>query len=92
MQYRQFSISIIVFLGRAGPRIVGAGHYLSVTGGGGDLNDFSSDNGCCVHPDGIICDGADAMRVAVRREIKYGSDWIKVRAAACIRMPCTGPA
>ena len=67
----------------AGPRIVGAGHYLSVTGGGGDLNDFSSDNGCCVHPDGIICDGADAMRLAVRREIKYGSDWIKVRVAAC---------
>ena len=47
-----------------GPRIVGAGHYISVTGGGGDINDFSCDNGRCAHADGLVVDGTDAMRVA----------------------------
>lgn len=59
-----------------GPRIYGAGHYLSVTGGGGDIN-FLSPNQPVI-PDGLIVDGADAVRKAVREEIKYGSDWIKL--------------
>jgi hypothetical protein len=29
--------------------------------------------------DGKIVDGPDEMRKAVREEIKYGSDWIKVQ-------------
>jgi imidazolonepropionase-like amidohydrolase len=59
-----------------GPRIVGAGHYLSVTGGGGDINFFGPEHR--VHPDGLIVDGPDEVRKAVREEIKYGSDWIKL--------------
>lgn len=59
-----------------GPRMVGAGHYLSVTGGGGDINFFGPEH--LVHPDGLIVDGADEVRKAVREEIKYGSDWIKL--------------
>ncbi|MFM1878081.1 MAG: hypothetical protein RLZZ241_947 [Bacteroidota bacterium] len=59
-----------------GPRIYGAGHYLSVTGGGGDLNFLSRDQR--VIPDGLIVDGPDQVRKAVREEIKNGSDWIKL--------------
>lgn len=59
-----------------GPRIVGAGHYMSVTGGGGDINFFAPEHP--VHPDGLIVDGPDEVRKAVREEIKNGSDWIKL--------------
>ena len=60
-----------------GPRIYGAGHWISVTGGGGDLNFFSYEqNG--VKVDGLVVDGVEEMRKAVRNEIKYGSDWIKL--------------
>lgn len=59
-----------------GPRIFGAGHYISVTGGGGDANDITSEQ--TVIPDGLIANGPDEMRYAVRNEVKYGSTWIKV--------------
>lgn len=63
-----------------GPTIVGAGHYISVTGGGGDINFLSADNCPCCVADGVIADGREQMIAAVRREIKYGSDWIKILA------------
>jgi len=59
-----------------GPHIYGAAHYLSVTGGGGDINYFSYEQK--IIPDGLIVDGPDEVRKAVRNEIKYGSDWIKI--------------
>lgn len=59
-----------------GPHIYGAGHYISATGGGGDVNFFSYEQS--VTPDGLIADGPEEMRKAVRTEIKYGSDWIKI--------------
>ncbi len=59
-----------------GPRIFGAAHYLSVTGGGGDLNYFSPEQSLIA--DGRIADGPDEFRRAVRTEAKYGADWIKV--------------
>ncbi len=59
-----------------GPHIYGAAHYLSVTGGGGDINFFSYEQK--IIPDGLIVDGPDEIRKAVRTEIKYGSDWIKI--------------
>jgi len=59
-----------------GPRIFGAGHYLSVTGGGGDINFLSPEQN--VIPDGLIVNGPDEVRKAIREEIKYGSDWIKL--------------
>ena len=61
-----------------GPRIVGAGHYISVTGGGGDINFLSPDNCPCSRADGVIADGREEMIKAVRHEIKHGSDWIKL--------------
>ena len=59
-----------------GPRIYGAGHYISVTGGGGDINFLSPEQP--VIADGLVADGPDEMRKAVREEIKNGSDWIKI--------------
>ena len=59
-----------------GPRIAGAAHYISITGGGGDVNFFSTEQN--VKPDGLVADGPDEIRKAVRNEIKYGSDWIKL--------------
>eukprot|EP01038_Epipyxis_sp_PR26KG_P005333 gene5333-7400_t len=73
-----------------GPTIVGAGHYISVTGGGGDINFLSADNcpGCCA--DGVIADGRDQMIAAVRKEIKYGSDWIKLLVTGAFAAASTG--
>jgi imidazolonepropionase-like amidohydrolase len=60
-----------------GPRIFGAGHWISVTGGGGDLNFFSYEQSG-VKVDGLVADGPEELRKAIREEIKYGSDWIKL--------------
>ena len=59
-----------------GPRLCGAAHYISITGGGGDMNFIAPEQ----HPiaDGLVVDGVEEMRKAVRQEIKYGSDWIKL--------------
>ena len=59
-----------------GPRLAVAPHYLSITGGGGDINFFSPEQDLIA--DGLIVDGADEVRRAVREEIKYGADWIKL--------------
>jgi imidazolonepropionase-like amidohydrolase len=59
-----------------GPRIYGAAHYISVTGGGGDINFISPEQN--IIADGLIADGPDQICKAVRNEIKYGSDWIKL--------------
>ena len=65
-----------------GPRITGAGHYFSITGGGGDLNFLGPEHR--VVADGLVVDGVDAVRKAVREEIKHGSDWIKVLASGAM--------
>lgn len=59
-----------------GPRIFGAAHYLSITGGGGDINYFSPEQ--TLVADGLIVDGPQEIRKAIRTEAKYGADWIKV--------------
>jgi len=61
-----------------GPRMAVASHYLSITGGGGDVNYLSPEQS--VIADGLVVNGVDEIRLAVRNEIKYGSDWIKVLA------------
>ena len=68
--FKKYSVS--------GPTVVGAGHYISVTGGGGDLNQvhnchvmrMTSNSGGF---DGAIADGPIEMRKAVRNEIKRGT-------------------
>jgi hypothetical protein len=52
-----------------------------IIGGGGDLNFVAAEHTCscpCNLSDGIIANGKEEMIVAVRNEIKYGSDWIKL--------------
>lgn len=58
------------------PRLTGAGHYISITGGGGDVNYISPEQK--VIADGLVADGPEEIRKAVREEIKFGSDWIKL--------------
>ena len=59
-----------------GPRITGAAHYISITGGGGDINYMSPEQ--TLLSDGLIADGPQEIIKAIRKEIKYGSDWIKI--------------
>lgn len=59
-----------------GPRIFGAAHYLSITGGGGDVNFYSPEQ--TLIADGLVVDGPEEARKAVRTEAKYGADWVKV--------------
>ncbi len=65
-----------------GPRILTAGHIVSITGGHGDATTgarwdlFDPPPG----PDDGIADGPDACRTAVRTQIKHGADLIKVTA------------
>ncbi len=58
------------------PRLTGAGHYLSITGGGGDVNYISPEQD--IIADGLVVDGPEEVRKGIREEIKYGSDWIKL--------------
>lgn len=73
-----------------GPRISGAAHYISVTGGGGDVNFLSGEQR--VIPDGLIVDGPEEMLKAVRNEIKYGSDWIKLLVTGAFMSTGDNPA
>ena len=73
-----------------GPRLCGAGHYISITGGGGDMNFIAPEQ----HPiaDGLVVDGVEEMRKAVRQEIKYGSDWIKLLVTGAFMSTGDNPA
>lgn len=76
-QYAHFEIRDAINAGLFdGPRIYGAGHYLSVTGGGGDINFIAPEQS--VIADGLVVDGKDEIQKAIRNEIKFGSDWIKL--------------
>lgn len=64
-----------------GPRIVAAGHWISMTGGHGDgTNGYRADLIPQPTPDEGICDGPDECIKAVRNQIKLGADVIKVTA------------
>jgi len=63
-----------------GPRMFVAPHMLSPLGGHSDLQGIPSDRG---HVDSgkTVAAGVDNVREAVRRELKYGADWIKIAAS-----------
>ncbi len=66
-----------------GPRIVASGPGISITGGHGDLNNFSPQTRVTMFPeerDFAIADGADQVRHVVRSQVKYGVDVIKILA------------
>jgi imidazolonepropionase-like amidohydrolase len=68
----------------AGPRVVASGPGISITGGHGDLNKFAPQVRVMMFPDERdfqIADGVDQVRHAVRAQVKYGVDVIKVHAS-----------
>lgn len=78
----------------AGPRLFVSGRALSQTGGHGDFrarHDDGHDEGCpCLRHLGSIArivDGVDAVRKAVREEMRAGADQIKIMASGGVTSP-----
>jgi imidazolonepropionase-like amidohydrolase len=66
-----------------GPRIVASGPAISITGGHGDLNNYSPQTRVMMFPeerDFQIADGVDQIRHTIRAQVKYGVDVIKILA------------
>ena len=66
-----------------GPRIVASGPGISITGGHGDLNNYSPQTRVTMFPeerDFQIADGVDQLRHTIRAQEKYGVDVIKILA------------
>jgi len=68
-----------------GPRMVSAGNYVSVTGGHGDADVLAPDQALPRRPN--LTDDVDDISAAVRHDIKYGADWIKLIATGGISDP-----
>lgn len=67
-----------------GPRIVASGPGISITGGHGDLNNYTPQTSVVMFPeerDFQIADGPDQIRHVVRAQEKYGVDVIKILAS-----------
>ena len=73
-----------------GPRMLTAREMLSITGGHGDFSDGFRPGltlgGGEPLGDGV-CDSADACRAAVRFQVKYGADLIKISATGGVLSP-----
>ncbi len=68
-----------------GPRIVSAGNFVSVTGGHGDADVLAPDLAMPRRPN--LADTVDQVSVAVRHDLKYGADWIKLMATGGVMDP-----
>jgi len=68
-----------------GPRMVSAGNFISVTGGHGDADVLAPDQALARRPN--LADSVGDVSAAVRHEIKYGADWIKLIATGGISDP-----
>jgi imidazolonepropionase-like amidohydrolase len=68
-----------------GPRMVSAGQFVSLTGGHGDANVLAPDAGFLPRPN--IADTVDDVERVVRRDIKYGADWIKLMGTGGVMDP-----
>src|SRR5215469_5306691 len=68
-----------------GPRMVSAGNFISVTGGHGDADALAADQALPPRPN--LADTVDGVSAAVRHDIKYGADWIKLMATGGISDP-----
>jgi imidazolonepropionase-like amidohydrolase len=68
-----------------GPRMVSAGNFISVTGGHGDADVLAPDQALPHRPN--LTDSVYDVSAAVRHEIKYGVDWIKLVATGGISDP-----
>ena len=68
-----------------GPRIQSAGNFISITGGHGDFDSLAPDYQMPRRPN--IADNVEEMGPAVRRDLKYGADWIKLMASGGVMDP-----
>jgi imidazolonepropionase-like amidohydrolase len=67
-----------------GPRIIASGPGISITGGHGDLNNYSPQTSVTMFPaerDFGLADGPDQVRHVIRSQVKYGVDVIKILAS-----------
>lgn len=75
----------------AGPRIVRSGRVISQTGGHGDLNPVEGGAlcACQIHTSGLshVADGPNAVRRAVRTELRDGSAFIKIMTSGGVASP-----
>jgi len=66
-----------------GPRVIASGPGISITGGHGDLNNYSPQTRVSMFPDERnfqIADDVNQLRHVVRAQVKYGVDVIKILA------------
>jgi imidazolonepropionase-like amidohydrolase len=68
-----------------GPRIIAAGSCISLTGGHGDSDRLSPDKPALREPNQV--DTVDDVSRIVRRDIKFGADWIKLMATGGVMDP-----
>ena len=68
-----------------GPRLFSAGGCISLTGGHGDRDVLAPDKALPTGPN--FADIVDQISVAVRRDIKYGADWLKLMATGGVMDP-----
>ncbi len=84
--YPQFALRASVERGLIlGPRITAAGSCISVSGGHGDGAPFSPD--IQLPRPRNVADTVDDIDHVVRRDIKYGADWIKLMATGGVMDP-----
>ena len=84
--YGQFALRDSIASGLIrGPRMVSAGGCVSLTGGHGDGDVLAADAGLASQPN--IADSVDDISRVVRRDIKYGADWIKLMATGGVMDP-----
>ena len=84
--YGQFALRDSIEKGLIrGPRIVSSGGCISLTGGHGDSDVLAPDFGFPHQPN--IADTPDDIERVVRRDIKYGADWIKLMATGGVMDP-----
>jgi imidazolonepropionase-like amidohydrolase len=84
--YGQFALRDSINLGLIrGPRMVSAGSCISLNGGHGDSDVLAPDAGLPRGPN--IADTPDEIAFVVRRDTKYGADWIKLMATGGVLDP-----
>ena len=84
--YGQFALRDSIKTGLVqGPRLLCAGSLVSITGGHGDGDSLSPEFALSRRPN--IADTVNEMSVVVRRDLKYGADWIKLMATGGVMDP-----
>ncbi len=68
-----------------GPRMVSSGNCISLTGGHGDADVLAPDQSLPRRPN--IADSVEEIGRAVRRDLKFGADWIKLMATGGVMDP-----